>query len=60
MVIYDRAKATAQAIMDLGQYELDSNYSNLFTVAGQGSKEIIASVQRIENFILTWSYRSDV
>ena len=46
---YDRAKATAQAIMDLGQYELDSNYSNLFTVAGQGSKEIIASVQRIEN-----------
>lgn len=46
---YQRAKEAAQAIMDLKQYELDPSYSNLFMVAGQNSKEIIASVQRIES-----------
>ena len=46
---YERAKEDAQAIMDLKQYELDPDYANIFTVAGQGSKEIIASVQYIEN-----------
>ena len=46
---YERAKEAAQAIMDLKQYELDPDYANIFTVAGQGSKEIIASVQNIEN-----------
>ena len=46
---YERAKEAAQAIMDLGQYELDPDYSNLFTVAGQDSKEIIASIQYIES-----------
>lgn len=46
---YERAKEVAQAIMDLKQYELDPDYANIFTVAGQGSKEIIASVQYIEN-----------
>lgn len=46
---YERAKEAAQAIMDLKQYELDPDYANIFTVAGQGSKEIIASVQYIEN-----------
>ena len=46
---YQRAKEAAQAIMDLKQYELDPNYSNLFMVAGQNSKEIIAAVQHIDN-----------
>lgn len=46
---YERAKEAAQAIMDLKQYELDPDYANIFAVAGQGSKEIIASVQYIEN-----------
>lgn len=46
---YERAQEAAKAIMDLNMYELDSNYSNLFMVAGQNSKEIIASVQYIEN-----------
>ena len=44
---YKTAKEAAQAIIDLGQYGLDSDYSNLFTVAGQGSKEIILAVQYI-------------
>lgn len=46
---YKRAKEAAQAIMDLKQYELDPNYANIFSVAGQNSKEIIASIQYIEN-----------
>lgn len=46
---YERTKEAAQAIMDLGQYELDADYTNPFTVAGQDSKEIIAAVQYIEN-----------
>lgn len=46
---YQRAKDAAKAIMDLNQYELDPDYAGLFTVAGQNSKEIIASVQYIEN-----------
>ena len=50
---YARAIEAAQAIMDLGQYQLDPSYANLFTVAGQGSTEIIAAVQFIEN-LKTW------
>lgn len=46
---YQRAKEAAKAIMDLNQYELDPSYTNLFSVAGLDSKEIIASVQYIEN-----------
>lgn len=46
---YQRAKEAAQAIMDLGQYELDPSYENLFMVAGQNSKEIIAAVQHDAN-----------
>lgn len=46
---YQRAKDAAKAIMDLGIYELDPSYENLFTLAGQNSKEIIASVQHDEN-----------
>lgn len=49
------AKDRAQKIIDLGQYELDPSYSNLFTVAGQGSKEIILAVEHIQN-----TYYNDV
>ena len=41
------AKDKAQAIMDLGQYSLESDYLKLFQVAGQDSKEIILAVQYI-------------
>ncbi len=43
------AKDRAQQIIDLGQYSLDPDYENLFTVAGQSSPEIILAVQYIEN-----------
>ena len=51
---YQRAKDAAKAIMDLGIYELDPSYENLFTLAGQNSKEIIASVQHDENLYSNW------
>lgn len=46
---YERAKEAAKAIMNLGLYELDPSFENLFTVSGQNSKEIIAAVQHDEN-----------
>lgn len=51
---YQRAKEAAKAIMDLGQYELDPSYENLFMVAGQNSKEIIAAVQHDANLYSNW------
>jgi hypothetical protein len=45
---YQRAKDAAQAIIDLGQYGLESDYSELFKVSGQNSKEIILAVQYID------------
>jgi len=45
---YQRAKDAAQAIIELGQYGLESDYSELFKVSGQGSKEIILAVERID------------
>lgn len=41
------AKDRAEKIIALGQYELDKDFSNLFTVSGQDSKEIILAVQYI-------------
>ena len=38
---YQKAKDAAQAIIDLGLYELDPDYTNLFKLAGKDSKEII-------------------
>jgi hypothetical protein len=38
---YVKAKEMAEAIMNLKQYDLEPDYSNLFKVAGQDSKEII-------------------
>ncbi len=46
---FQRAKEAAKAIIDLGQYELDPSFENLFMVSGQNSKEIIAAVQHDEN-----------
>jgi hypothetical protein len=47
---YQRAKDAAQAIIDLKQYNLapgTDGYANLFNVSGQGSDEIILSVQYV-------------
>lgn len=52
---YQRTKDAAKAIMDLEIYELDPSYENLFTLAGQNSKEIIASVQHDENLYSNWT-----
>ncbi len=46
---YAKAKEMAEAIMQLGQYELEEDYSNLFKVSGQNSKEIILAVQYINS-----------
>lgn len=46
---YATALDRAQKIIDLGQYKLDPSYSNIFTVAGQNSSEIILAVQAVEN-----------
>lgn len=51
---FQLAKDAAKAIMDLGQYELDPSFENLFMVAGQNSKEIIAAVQHDENLYSNW------
>lgn len=51
------AKDAAQAIINLGQYSLESNYATLFQVAGQDSKEIIlASQQESNNYAYDWSF----
>ena len=51
------AKEAAQAIINLGQYSLESNYATLFQVAGQDSKEIIlASQQESNNYAYDWSF----
>ena len=41
---WQRAKDAAQAIIDLKQYELDSDYENLFKLSGIDSKEIILQI----------------
>lgn len=45
---YQRAREAARDIMNLNIYELDPDYSNLFLVEGQNSKEIIIALQFIE------------
>lgn len=42
---YQRAKDAAKAIMDLNQYALDTDFANIFNIAGQGSSEIILATQ---------------
>ena len=46
---WQKAKEAAQAIIDLKQYELDPDFSNLFKLTGVDSKEIIIADQRIPN-----------
>lgn len=46
---YERSKDAAKAIINLGLYELEPDYSKLFLVEGQNSKEIIIAYQRDEN-----------
>ena len=46
---WQKAKAAAQSIIDLNQYELDPDYENLFRLSGINSKEIILADQRIES-----------
>ncbi len=43
------AKDAAQAIINLKQYELEPDYTNLFKISGVDSKEIILADQHIEN-----------
>ncbi len=45
---YQRAKEAAQDIMDLNQYELNSDYANIFNLAGQSSSEIILASQYVK------------
>ncbi len=51
---YQIAKNAASQLMALGLYDLDDDYANLFTVAGQNSKEIIMAVQHDENLYSDW------
>lgn len=44
-----KAKELSQQIIDLGVYDLESDYSELFKVSGKDSKEIILAVQYIPN-----------
>lgn len=53
---YERANSAAQAIVDLQIYELDASYTNLFTLVGQTSKEIICAAnytKGLSKFTLT-------
>ena len=45
---WEVAKAKAKEIIDLNVYSLEPSYQKLFTIAGQGSSEIIAAVQYLE------------
>ncbi|MDR1200103.1 MAG: RagB/SusD family nutrient uptake outer membrane protein [Tannerellaceae bacterium] len=51
---YQRSMDAAKAIRDLGLYELDPDYANMFTLAGVDSKEIILSVQHLKNLKNEW------
>ncbi|WP_042367327.1 RagB/SusD family nutrient uptake outer membrane protein [Bacteroides neonati] len=46
---YQRAMEAAQAIMNMHKYELDKDYTNLFTIKGQSSNEIIYAIPYAEN-----------
>ena len=46
---WQKARDAAKAIIDLDQYELESDYAELFKLSGVSSKEVILSDQRIAN-----------
>ncbi len=45
----DLAMNAARAIQSLNLYELDPNYQEMFSIKGQGSKEIIYAMQHVAN-----------
>lgn len=45
----DQALSAARAIQDLNMYELDPAYQEMFSMQGQGSKEIIYAMQHVAN-----------
>lgn len=51
---YERAKKAAQDIIDMKVYDLDPDFLRVFSLAGKDSKEIIASVQHVENLYENW------
>jgi hypothetical protein len=51
---YQRALEAAKAVSNLGQYELDNDYANMFTLAGVDSREVILSVQHLKSFKDEW------
>lgn len=51
---YANAKKYAQDIINLNQYSLESDYANLFNVAGQDSKEIIVAIQYLTGTYANW------
>jgi hypothetical protein len=51
---YDRALSAAKAVVDLKQYELNENFSHLFSLDGRNSKEIILSSQKLKPNANEW------
>ena len=51
---YQRALDAAKAIVTLQQYELHGDFSNLFSLEGRNSKEIILSVQKLKPNANEW------
>lgn len=45
----DLAMSAARSIQNLNQYELDPNFQEMFSIKGQGSKEIIYAMQHVSN-----------
>jgi starch-binding outer membrane protein, SusD/RagB family len=52
--LFQTAAEAAQAVMALGVYELYPNFRDLFTYAGEGSKEVIFDYQRLKG-VNGWS-----
>lgn len=46
---FDKAKQAAQSIFDLGQYDLEPDYTELFKSSGHSSQEIILAYQMIND-----------
>ena len=51
---YQRAIDASKAIIALNQYQLHENFSQLFSLAGRSSKEIILSVQKLKPSANEW------
>jgi len=45
----DQAMSAARSIQNLNLYELDPNFQEMFSIKGQGSKEIIYAMQHVSN-----------